>query len=143
MTLITIILTVFAWRRGWRWLALIPLGVLFLVGLAGAVHESIRIYFALINLVAIGALGIMIWTKNDLRKFRDVISWYGGGLAILVLWSDSGVLKMNWQKIMANIPDIQFGFLEKQQKTEPIESQTNAEPQYFFLRLLTFNRCSL
>jgi hypothetical protein len=32
MLIIEIILTIFAWRKGWRWLALIPMGLALLIG---------------------------------------------------------------------------------------------------------------
>lgn len=33
MLIIEIILTIFAWRKGWRWLALLPMGIALLIGL--------------------------------------------------------------------------------------------------------------
>lgn len=33
MFIIEILLTIFAWRKGWRWFSLIPVGIAFLIGL--------------------------------------------------------------------------------------------------------------
>lgn len=32
MFIIEIILTIFVWRKGWRWLALLPIGIALLIG---------------------------------------------------------------------------------------------------------------
>lgn len=32
MLILEIILTIFAWRKGWRWLALLPMGIALLIG---------------------------------------------------------------------------------------------------------------
>lgn len=68
--IIEIVLTVFAWRNGWKWRSLIPLGVVtfiiffigFGVGLSGG-DSSLVPSFAILDLAAIIALIIMIVKK--------------------------------------------------------------------------------
>ncbi|MCM1564577.1 MAG: hypothetical protein NC238_01225 [Dehalobacter sp.] len=66
MLIIEIILTIFVWRKGWKWLSLIPIGIALLVGFSigfgagmsgGAVNPGNVI---LIDIFAIIALIIML-----------------------------------------------------------------------------------
>jgi uncharacterized membrane protein YfcA len=60
MLIIEIILTVLVWRKGWKWLSLIPLGVAFLIGLIiGASGASINSAI-IFDVLAIIALIIML-----------------------------------------------------------------------------------
>lgn len=63
MLIIEIILTVFAWRKGWKWTSLIPIGTAFLIGLmfglSGGVDTSTPgVIF--IDILAIIALILMV-----------------------------------------------------------------------------------
>ena len=63
MLIIEIILTFVAWGRGWKWLALLPLGIAFGIGLiAGASGASMDDLAGLIwiDVVAIIALIVMV-----------------------------------------------------------------------------------
>ena len=56
-----IILTVFAWRNGWKWLALLPVGIAFIIGLiigASRVTDLSGVIF--IDIIAVIALIIMV-----------------------------------------------------------------------------------
>ena len=56
-----IILTVFAWRNGWKWLALLPVGIAFIIGLiigASGVTDLSGVIF--IDIIAVIALIIMV-----------------------------------------------------------------------------------
>lgn len=55
-----IILTIFAWRKGWKWLALLPVGICLLIGFfigftGGSLEGGMTIVPDLI------ATGILIW----------------------------------------------------------------------------------
>jgi uncharacterized membrane protein YfcA len=67
-----IILTVFVWRKGWKWLSLIPLGVAFLIGMmlgaSGADLSSAFIFDGL----AIIALIIML-VKNPKENPKEIV----------------------------------------------------------------------
>lgn len=60
LLIVEIILTIFAWKKGWRWLSLIPLGLALLIGmvigLSGATNLS---FIYIIDILAIVALIIM------------------------------------------------------------------------------------
>jgi hypothetical protein len=57
-----IILTIFAWRAGWKWLALIPVGVAFLIGfiIGTQIDPNTSLtdlsWLSILDVVAIGAL---------------------------------------------------------------------------------------
>ena len=58
MLIIEIILTIFAWKNGWKWLSLIPIGAALLLGLFMG--------------IVIGASGGDITTTNGLAIFLDI-----------------------------------------------------------------------
>lgn len=68
MLIIEIILTVFAWRKGWKWLALLPVGIALLigfiigfsVGFSGGDVSTLGNGVIFIDVMAIIALIIMI-----------------------------------------------------------------------------------
>ena len=71
MLIIEIILTIFAWRNGWKWLSLIPMGISFLIGLSvgigigvsgGSVNTPVPI-LSIVDLGAIIALIVMVCKK--------------------------------------------------------------------------------
>lgn len=57
-----IILTILAWRKGWRWLAIIPVGIAVLIGMilgfSGGALEGAFVF----DILAIIAL-IVMWSK--------------------------------------------------------------------------------
>ena len=69
MGIIEIILTIFAWRNGWKWLSLIPIGVAFtlafILGISG--QADTNIYW--LDVMAIIALIVMIINK---RKPKEI-----------------------------------------------------------------------
>lgn len=40
MLIVEIILTIVAWQRGWKWIALIPVGIAFFIGMAIGANSS-------------------------------------------------------------------------------------------------------
>lgn len=75
MLLIEIILTIFVWRKGWRWISLLPIGIALFIGLFmgfgirvsnGDVNEAIGLGFIL-DVLAIIALIIMLTIKPKLK----------------------------------------------------------------------------
>lgn len=64
LLIIEIILTVFVWRNGWRWLSLIPLGVAFLIGMIiGVTGTTDAASYMIFDVLAIVALIIMLAKK--------------------------------------------------------------------------------
>ena len=63
MLIVEIVLTIVAWNRGWKWLALIPLGMAFGIGLiagaSGATASDLE-SLLVIDVIAIIALIVMI-----------------------------------------------------------------------------------
>lgn len=67
MLIIEIILTIFAWRKGWKWLSLIPVGAALLLGLligfsvgsSGGSVESVNGFAFFLDLLVIIALIVM------------------------------------------------------------------------------------
>jgi len=56
-----IILTIFAWRAGWKWLSLLPVGIAFAIGLAiGASGGEISAGVIFVDIAAVIALIIML-----------------------------------------------------------------------------------
>jgi len=56
-----IILTVLAWRKGWKWLSLIPLGLAFIIGfIIGASGTTIGTGIIFIDVLAVIALTLML-----------------------------------------------------------------------------------
>jgi len=82
MLIIEIILTIFAWRKGWKWLALLPIGLALLIGFSigigiGASGGSVADVSGgavLIDIAAIIALIVMLVKgpkskeQNELKK---------------------------------------------------------------------------
>lgn len=75
LLIVEIILTVFAWRKGWRWLALLPVGIAhvaaFVSGLAigasgGNIENSIGV-FLIYDLLLIIAQVVMVRTPRQSR----------------------------------------------------------------------------
>lgn len=68
MLIIEIILTIFAWRKGWKWLSLLPMGIgIFLglsigfgVGASGGDKDSIDEIGFLIDILVTGVLIYMV-----------------------------------------------------------------------------------
>jgi hypothetical protein len=68
-----VILTIFAWRNGWKWLALIPMGVIFLIGMiigssvamSGGSMDNLGGLF-MFDLMAIVVLIIMVCKKRKI-----------------------------------------------------------------------------
>jgi hypothetical protein len=68
-----IILTIFAWRNGWKWLALLPIGILFLIGMVlgfgiaagGGSIENISAGVIFFDIIAIIVLIIMVSKKKE------------------------------------------------------------------------------
>lgn len=60
-----IILTIIAWQKGWRWLALIPIGIAVVIGLiVGASTGSTDVgAYIIFDILAVIALIIMIVVK--------------------------------------------------------------------------------
>jgi len=74
MLLIEIILTIFAWRNGWKWLALLPIGIAMLmgffigygIGYAGGTQIPYEVMF--IDLIAIVVLIVMCAKKKETNE---------------------------------------------------------------------------
>jgi len=75
MLILEIILTIVAWNRGWKWLALIPLGVAFGIGLILGSTGNFSVDDAgsliWIDVVAIIALIVMIAKKKDQKDLPE------------------------------------------------------------------------
>jgi len=69
--LIEIVLTIFAWRNGWKWTALLPIGIAFFIGVIVGISERSTgvpvditgLYF--FDFAAIVALIIMLIKKGN------------------------------------------------------------------------------
>lgn len=68
MGIIEIILTIFAWRNGWKWLSLIPIGTVFVlaffIGLSG--QADTNVYW--LDVMAIIALRLMVVNKKKVEE---------------------------------------------------------------------------
>jgi uncharacterized membrane protein YfcA len=79
MLILEIILTIFAWRKGWRWLALLPMGIALLVGFSigigiganGGDPSSVGFGAVFIDIIAIIALIIMVATKPKSAEVKE------------------------------------------------------------------------
>ncbi len=60
MLIIEIILTIFAWKKGWNWYSLIPLCLAFLIGLIVGLSGGLNPSIILIDVMAIIALIFMV-----------------------------------------------------------------------------------
>ncbi len=74
MLILEIILTIVAWGRGWKWLALLPLGMAFGIGLiAGANGVTDLDSLIWIDVVAIVALiAMIIAKKKPVKEETDI-----------------------------------------------------------------------
>lgn len=83
MLIIEIILTVFAWRKGWRWVALLPIAIALLIGLfmgfgigaSGGNVEGAMGMGIILDILAVIALIIMIVKgpkSNDLTTNNEL-----------------------------------------------------------------------
>ncbi len=67
MFIIEIVLTIFAWRKGWKWYSLLPLGSVILIGLligfsvgiSGGNFSYIKIFGPILDIIAIIILIIL------------------------------------------------------------------------------------
>jgi len=78
-----IILTIFAWKKGWRWWALVPVALALLIGLfmgmgvgaCGGDVDSVRGISIVLDVLAIIALIVMV-TKgpktNEVKETQDI-----------------------------------------------------------------------
>jgi hypothetical protein len=70
MIIIEIILTIVAWRKGWRWLALIPVSVAFCIGIvigsSGGPIDPLTL--VIWDILAIIALVVMVVVKPSNNK---------------------------------------------------------------------------
>lgn len=76
MLIIEIILTIFAWRKGWRWLSLIPVATAFSIGLmfgfSGVELEALGLGAIFIDILAIIALILMVVYPKKEQKDGDI-----------------------------------------------------------------------
>jgi len=66
-----IILTIFAWRKGWKWLALLPLAIAFtigmIIGFTSGIDGNLGVAAAL-DIAAIIALIVMIAKPKKIKE---------------------------------------------------------------------------
>jgi len=75
MLIIETILTIFAWRNGWKWYSLLPIGITFCLGfiigfaitLSGGTTENLE-WLGVVDIFAIIALIIMVSKKPKTTK---------------------------------------------------------------------------
>jgi uncharacterized membrane protein YfcA len=73
-----IVLTIIAWQKGWRWIALIPMGVVLIIGfiIGGAIGASggtvsdIPAGTILLDITAVIALIVLISVKPKSKKIK-------------------------------------------------------------------------
>jgi hypothetical protein len=70
LLLAQIILTVIVWKKGWKWLSLIPIGVCLLFGLLIGLSGGEPSSGIFIDIIAIVALIIML-TKQKISASKD------------------------------------------------------------------------
>ena len=77
MIIIEAILTIFAWRNGWKWLSLLPIGICVLLGFlmgifigvsGGEVTQNVLSFAVIFDIIAIIVLIYMIATKPKTTK---------------------------------------------------------------------------
>ena len=77
-----LVLTIFAWRRGWKWYSLLPVGcalvvgliIGFIIGFSGggqAELNAIKPLGLMIDLLAIGALIFMVAKKRYVKEVKS------------------------------------------------------------------------
>lgn len=74
-----ILLTIFAWRRGWRWLALLPVGIVLAIGFfigvgigaSGGSINDIKGGYVIFDILAIIALIVMVSVKPKSKKVTE------------------------------------------------------------------------
>ena len=76
MLLIEFILTFFAWRNGWKWLALIPVGAAFVIGFfvgvnVGLTGGEISPDIIIIDVFVIIALIVMLVKKGKYAEIKS------------------------------------------------------------------------
>ena len=76
LIIVEIILTIAAWRKGWRWLALLPLsgvlGIAFLIGfLAGAVGSEQDLIIPCLLLDLSGLIALIVMTAQKPKKLHN------------------------------------------------------------------------
>lgn len=77
LLLIEIILTIFAWRKGWKWRALLPLGIClclgFMIGVTiGALGGNVESVDGIVILDIIAVIALIIMTATS-PKSKEVI----------------------------------------------------------------------
>lgn len=70
LLLAQIILTIIVWKKGWKWLSLIPVGVCLLIGLLIGLSGGESISGIFIDIISIIAL-IVMWTKPKISTSKD------------------------------------------------------------------------
>jgi hypothetical protein len=65
MLIIEIILTIFAWRNGWKWLSLLPIGIALLIGISvgfgiGVAGGNPNVSLPGLSLIDIAAIIVLI-----------------------------------------------------------------------------------
>jgi len=76
LLIVEIILTIFAWRKGWKWMSLIPIGLAILIGgligviigASGGNTELIRVFGFIIDIIIVIVLIIM--TMNEPKSIK-------------------------------------------------------------------------
>ena len=79
LLILEIILTVFAWRKGWRWLALLPIGIGILIGFfmgfgvgaSGGSIDSIKGISLVFDIVVVIVLIIMCVKGPKLKEITE------------------------------------------------------------------------
>ena len=75
LLILEIILTIVAWNRGWKWFALIPVGITFCIGfmaglIVGSTGGSVAdiSWVTVLDIMAVIALIVMIARKKETEK---------------------------------------------------------------------------
>jgi uncharacterized membrane protein YfcA len=76
MGILEIILTIFAWRNGWKWLSIIPLCTAFVLGFLLGMSGVLPTEIIFVDVLTIVALVIMCVkkptpTENDTKKTKE------------------------------------------------------------------------
>jgi uncharacterized membrane protein YfcA len=81
MFIIEIVLTIFAWRKGWKWYSLLPLGFVILIGLligfsvriSGGNSSYIKIFGPILDIIAIIILIILNIKDHKINNEINII----------------------------------------------------------------------